>query len=165
MYNGAYNLGIVKKTENQQKKHQLQMTDQEIKYLKALIKKINPNSLKYTYHLYKKTQMQPEKFMSIIKSIISSDIESEIIEFNITPQENGNDYRVLLRSKKIEFVNMKNTLTGEITQEKCNLCIVLSLKTNKVVTMYWNKKNDNHIKTMNWERYNKEINIIQTMNT
>lgn len=40
--------------------------------------------------------------------------------------------------------------------EDCNLCIVLSLTFNKIITTYWNKISDNH-EMLNMRKYNSNL--------
>lgn len=69
-----------------------------------------------------------------------------IIEYNrtLTDKNKNWDERIVIRDNKI----------SKTDKDKQNLCIVLSLSKNEVITAYYNPLDDNHA-TINMDRYDK----------
>lgn len=69
-----------------------------------------------------------------------------IIEYNrtLTDKNKNWDERIVIRDNKI----------SKTDKGKQNLCIVLSLSKNEVITAYYNPLDDNHA-TINMDRYDK----------
>jgi hypothetical protein len=143
---GEIKKGKIKRTNNQVKKHVEQMIPKEINYLSKKLKKLKGKELIFSGHLKKKNISFDKKY---IEEIINSEkIEEMIIEYNVTYRNGMSDHRVVLRDKRKKKVKINN-------KELCfaNLCIVLSLDRNNIITAYWNKADDNH-SSINWNRYN-----------
>ena len=67
----------------------------------------------------------------------------ELIEFHL---RNGKS-RILVR--------------GSRTYYNFVPCAVFELKTGKIITLYWNKEDDNH-RTIDMSRYNAELDVLDT---
>ena len=148
---GTINKGKVSKTEGQVKKHRIQMDENEKEFLKGKLNNLKQDKLVISQHL-------EYKFIGYDMSVVSElpfrdNVKDLIIEYNETPMDNFTDRRVLLRSIESYKVNIK----GKI--QNCNICVVYSLVTNRIVTVYWNLVNDNH-RSINWNRYSRDLKII-----
>lgn len=134
----------VKRTENQIKKHECQMTEAEKLILSTLVSSLDAYSLSITSHA--------RNHISFLnKSIVSQTLQSfDVIEFNIT----NNKPRVLIRSRK-----QLNIIT-ERGMDRANICLVIGIEDNMVITGYINCTNDNH-KTLDMSRYDESIDIIK----
>lgn len=144
------NIGKIKKTPGQRKKHISQMTSNEISFLVYKIQHLD--KIIYSNHLLKKHITFNEK--TILKTLKSSNLKNCIIEYNETPSKDFLDRRVLIRSEIAE-----NVLINNNNYELCNLCFVLSIVSKKVITVYYNKSNDNHT-SLNLNRYDNTLKII-----
>ena len=138
--------GRVKQTQGQLKKHYTQMSTKELKTLSKAI--LETNLFHISNHLNEKDNHINN---DTIKMLLSQDSAIDnILEYNIVPiYVDGTYYvdkRVVLRSKRVEKVNMNGRL------EKCNLIFVISLINRTIVTAYYNKVSDNH-KSINMSRY------------
>lgn len=146
---GEFKRGTISQTEGQIKKHYSQFTKEEYLFLKNKLQNLNKERIVESYHL-------STKFIGydidVVKELPYKD-DIYIIEYNQTPTRDYIDRRILVRSKESYDVNIK----GKII--KCNLCVVFSIVTNEIITIYWNKENDNH-RTLNTTRYNKDLKII-----
>lgn len=156
---GVYNIGNIKKTKEQQKKHIEQMNEEEVAYLDEKLNLINLNKLELSYHLLLRQDEIGFNFKDIINALKNEENERQIIEYNETPNTNSEDFRVLIRSTKSKNVTFK-TKNDTFFTAKANICFVLSLKTNQIITVYWNKVGDSH-RTIDWKRYNKDLEIIK----
>lgn len=157
--NGVYNVGDIKKTYNQEKKHVSQMEEYEIVYLAEKLKAIKISHIKMSNHLFSKQKELDFNMDDILNSMKRSDIETLIVEYNKTPvRENYCDYRVLIRTDEERMIDFK-TREGRSFTALANMCFVISIKTSQIVTLYWNIQDDSH-KTMNWNRYNENLRII-----
>ena len=145
---GVTKKGNVKRTDGQTKKHYSQMTATEINFLKKELKEINVHNCKVSSHLVRKfkTELKIE-LLELARTIKSND--SLIIEYNTV----RNDKRILIRSKKEYNV----ILDGR--KQLANICLVISIIENKIVTAYYNSSNDNH-NHINMTRYNQNLKII-----
>lgn len=146
---GEFKRGTINQTEGQIKKHYSQFSKEEYLFLKNKLQNLNKERIVESYHL-------SIKFIGydidVVKELPYKD-DIYIIEYNETPTRDYIDRRILVRSKESYDVNIK----GKII--KCNLCVVFSIVTNEIITIYWNKENDNH-RTLNTTRYNKDLKII-----
>lgn len=123
MLKAENNRGEVRKGENQQFKwHRSQMSKRNIE---ILVKEFNKNE------------------NDIIK-LLNKDITNLIIEYNKTylSEDKIWDKRIVIRDNE----------TLQTDKGKQNLCIVLSLTNNKIITAYYNLPNDKH-ETINMNRY------------
>lgn len=152
MRKGYINRGFVRRTRNQEKKHYTQFTYDELLYLENKIRSLDMINLKPSAHLLSKPSIS-YKLDDIMKTLMDKDVKDMIIEFNSTKKGNNIDKRVLLRSKDEYEVKIDNNIV------KCNLCFVVSLLNNEIVTVYYNESKDNH-NTINWYRYNANLKII-----
>lgn len=146
---GTIRIGRVRTTENQEKKHYTQMTNEELTYLKNKLHNMNKRNLVISTHARDKNEFNDAD----IKQLPFEVTNDMIIEFNRTEKRNFIDKRVTVRSKKVYDVN----INGKI--EKCNIIAVFSLTTNRVVTVFWNLASDMH-ESINMSRYNKDLKIL-----
>jgi len=147
----------IRQTEGQTKKHIKQMNSQEITYLKERIQKINTNTIRTSLHLKQKlgNEIEGLDLDKDIKDALTNTYE--ILEYNYTKNNNIEDKRVLIRSsiaKSMTFRRDNKTIIG-----KGNICIVLSILDNRVITAYYNRANDGH-RTLDMKRYDKTLKII-----
>lgn len=148
---GKINIGKVKRTNKQVKKHYTQMTMIEKEFLKNKLHNLNKENIYVSKHLANKFIGYS---LDIVKELpFRDDVIDLIIEFNSTPMNEYIDKRVLLRTNESYIVDINGVL------EECNLCIVYSIINGKIITAYWNLNEDNH-KTVNWNRYNENLEII-----
>lgn len=137
-----FQIGTVKKTQGQVKKHMSQFTPNEVKQVysaKEHVKKLwLKRGIKISYHLQDKIRSGETKFS--YEMTMKTMLNSTIVEYN----ETGSDKRILLRSHYGANDNVQ--------------CIVVSLLTGKVITSYLNKSYDNH-KTLDPRRYDKKLKI------
>lgn len=156
---GEYNIGHVKSTQNQQKKHRSQMTEEELSFLVKSVRTLKLSSLKVSEHLLNKTDRVSFELGDIAFLLYSANLKDLILEYNETITYFGNkDRRVLFRDIESQDVEMKDA-TGQTFLSHANLCFVLSIERNEVITVYWNFVRDNH-STINMFRYNPSLNII-----
>lgn len=126
------------------KKHISQMTDSEIETLSKAISRllINVRGLRFGKHAVKRIidrQIDGSRIFEAMK-------EYEIIEYNQKDFGEGTmDNRVLLRGRKLI--------------DNSNFCVVLSLSTRKVITVYLNNAKDRH-NTLNINNYNEDLKIL-----
>ena len=146
MLYGEINRGYVKSTKNQIKKHYTQMSERELDYLKYKLNHID--TIEISEHLYDKitVNFNEENILSILKTETYN-----IIEFNQV--DNYSDERVLVRSTRPFLVDIKKK------KKLCDMCFVVSIKTNRVITLYYNERKDGH-DTINFNRYNADLKII-----
>ena len=151
--NAKYHKGVIKKTENQRKKHVKQMTRKEQWYLREQIKNL-PN-IRFTQHaLNNGVDVTIEQIKNTIKEY------NYIIEYNETTNVNGKiDRRVLVRSSRVYKVDFHKT-DGSVIKGNANLCFVISIDTGDIITTYYNFINDEH-ETIDMRRYNKTLKIIK----
>lgn len=138
------NIGQVKETKEQYKKHANQMRESEKEILKKKIKKLK--DLTVTPHLLSKNILKSD-----IDKLLTGDFD--VIERNITLLQNVWEERVLIRGKEFTNVIFVDFKRKRVTVP-ANLCVVISLKTGKIITGYWNDKNDNH-SSLHKARYEK----------
>lgn len=151
--NAKYHKGVIKKTENQRKKHVKQMTRKEQWYLREQIKNL-PN-IKFTKHALNN---DVDVTMKQIKNTIKE--YNYIIEYNETTDTYGKiDRRVLVRSSRVYKVDF-HKIDGSVIKGNANLCFVISIDTGNIITTYYNFINDEH-KTIDMRRYDKTLKIIK----
>lgn len=155
---GIYDIGNIKKTKKQEKKHISQMSEAEKKYLKNKINAINTEDITFSKHILNKKKEIEFEMENIFEVLNEYDIENLIVEYNETPTNGLIDRRVLLRGDKSYNVRFKSGKGSFISP--ANICFVISLNTYRIITVYWNKSNDSH-KTINWNRYNEDLDIIK----
>lgn len=157
MNKGLYEIGNIKKTDGQKKKHILQMNNTEKIYLEEELKKIDIDKIYLSIHIQEKSSISFD--LDDIKNILKTKkLSSLIIEYNETPLYGRLEKRILIRdnvSRKVAFVRSD----GSSFECYANLCFVISTK-GKIVTVYWNKTNDNHY-CINWDRYDANLKIIK----
>ena len=151
--NAKYHKGVIKKTENQRKKHVKQMTRKEQWYLREQIKNL-PN-IKFTKHaLNNDVDVTIEQIKNTIKEY------NYIIEYNETTDTYGKiDRRVLVRSSRVYKVDF-HKIDGSVIKGNANLCFVISIDTGAIITTYYNFINDG-LKTIDMRRYDKALKIIK----
>lgn len=96
---GVYEVGNIKRTKNQKKKHVFQMSEDEKNYLVKKLKEIRYYKIRISKHLMEKdSNLLTFNKQDVINVLKSQKLKSLIIEYNETPLDNGEvDYRVLLR--------------------------------------------------------------------
>lgn len=139
--------GSIKKTVGQRKKHHTQLTNEDYKVLRNKLAIVRQQWLRkgitLSYHLQDK-MMKGETTFSL-EEAMKCIMLGQIIEYNTT----DTDKRVLLRSTQ--------TISHE--GKLVNQCIVVSLKTLRVVTSFLNYADDNH-STINLDRYDENLEVI-----
>lgn len=156
---GIYNIGNIKRTKGQQKKHIKQMSQDEVSYLEKKLRRINLKKVKLSNHLKERQAEIGFDFNHIIGVLRNKDIDKSIIEYNETVDRSGfTDRRILLRNKKYQNVTFK-TKNNTFFKAKANMCFVVSIETNQIITVYWNKVSDRH-RSINWSRYNEDLEIV-----
>ena len=144
-YKGELNKGIVRKTKGQVKKLYTQMTPEELERCYIAINNVANKYWKISCHLKEKSSVT-WSLKDIMETI--RDGAFDIIEYNRT----GNDIRIVVNSYKTYRVDIDGKET------KCTMTICLSIKHNKIVTLWYNDLLDNH-KTINMNRYNKDLEV------
>lgn len=132
-------IGNIKITKGQIKKHCSQFTRKEKEMLVQVVRSTNTNNLKYAKHIHR-------EFINdtLVKTIQNCTIDN-IKDFSIS-SIHRDDLRVLIRSNYQDTVE----LDGKVT--KCNLCFVLALNTNTIITTWYNSINRKKDK-VNMNRY------------
>ena len=155
---GIFNIGEVRETENQKKKHVEQMTPQEVQYLEMRLKQIDARRVYISNHVREKdVSFNLEEIQKVLNR---EDVKNLIVEYNETIMTGDwLDFRVLLRTDEVKNVTFFGTKRIPF-EAPANMCFVISLKTLKVITVYWNKANDGH-RGMDWTRYDKNLLIVR----
>lgn len=139
--------GLIKRTEGQRKKHYSQLTQDEYKVLRNKLANVRQQWLRkgvtLSYHLQEKMMLNETIFS--LDEAMKCIMFGQIIEYNTT----DTDKRVLLRSTQ--------TISHE--GKLVNQCIVVSLKTFRVVTSFLNYAEDNHT-TINLDRYDESLEVV-----
>lgn len=137
-----FQIGTVKKTQGQVKKHASQFTHKEVEQVYNARERVKDLWLKrginIGLHLQDKIRNGETKFS--YEMTMKTMLSSTVVEYN----ETGSDKRILLRSHY--------AVNKEVQ------CIVVSLLSGKVITSYLNKVDDRH-KTLDQRRYNKNLKI------
>jgi hypothetical protein len=147
---GEFKKGIISKTEGQVKKHYSQMSKEELMFLQDRLHSLNINDIEVSDHLQNKFI---DKGIELKQIPFIDNLIPLIIEYNETPTRGFLDRRVLIRTTEKYIVNIKGK------NKICNLCVVYSIVSGKVVTAYYNEANDNH-DSINMNRYNKNLKVI-----
>ena len=150
MRKGVINKGLVKKTYKQEKKHYTQLSEEELSYLEDSIYSLG--RITPSWHLVEKNNLLIKK-NDILKILKDPNIKDLIVEYNVTSSSKNVDKRVLLRSRDVYMVDIDKSAT------ECNLCFVISIIKGEVVTAYYNEIDDDH-KTIDWNRYNKDLKVF-----
>lgn len=122
------------------RKHISQMTSEDIIFLKNKVRVKGKPQL--TDYCKDKMKLRGIKEWQVKKAIK----EGELIEYHYV---NPFEQRVLLRGTPNKRGNV--------------VCVVYDVHTRDVVTVYYNKFNDNH-KTLNMDRYLEDIDITHLVN-
>lgn len=155
-YQKGFMVGKVTTNHRQVKKHYIQMTNDEKIIVKGIAKEYLGNGkLTISEHLQRKMCNGVVNVQNKSINLFREKMNFDVIEFSKLPTEFRTNYRVLIRARYNEDV-----LCGNGVTEKCNLCLVLDLTSDTIVTAYWNKISDNH-STVNMNKYNKNIDIIK----
>ena len=146
IYKGELKRGIIRTTEGQVKKLYTQMTNEEIEKCYSAINNCANRYWKISQHLKEKSTVSwnLKDIMDTIRGGLF-----DIIEYNRV----RDDIRLVISSYKTYSVN----IDGKETTCIMNICI--SVKHNKIITLWYNDILDTH-KTINMERYNKELEIV-----
>lgn len=138
----------VKQTKSQTKKHYKQFTPDEKSILASVVKSIRSHSDNLQLSNHTKNHIP---FFSL--KLASQVLEScYIIEFNLTVKHGTESPRVLLRSKKV----LPIIVDGKV--ENANVCMVLDIKSNQIITAYLNTCSDKH-STIHMDRYTDDLDI------
>lgn len=132
-------IGNIKITKGQIKKHCSQFTKREGETLVEVVRNINVNNLKYASHIHR------EFLNDTLKKTIKNCTIDNIKDFSISTIHRD-DLRVLIRSNYKDIVE----LDGKV--QRCNLCFVIALNTNTIITTWYNSVNRQK-KNVNMNRY------------
>ena len=137
-----FQIGAVKKTQGQVKKHASQFTHKEEEQVYKARERVKDlwlkRGIKIGFHLQDKIRNGETKFS--YEMTMKTMLSSTIIEYN----ETGADKLILISS---HYSNNKEVQ-----------CIVVSILSGKVITSYLNKVDDVH-KTLDPRRYDKNLKI------
>lgn len=157
---GEFNSGWSQNRPGQRKKLSKQMTEEEKDYLVYAIRDIK--GIVLHPHLKWKRDSGQISFdiISIHRMFKVRNLKYHIKEYSIIELEDGRvDHRVLIRSNRTEMVHIDGR--GLV---KCNLMFVLSLDTNEIVTAYYVHIH-NHFDKPNMDRYDEELDVIETLSS
>lgn len=144
--------GLVKKTVGQVKKCFEQMTYEEKQLLHKKVKTLDVNNVYISIHLKDKLQSE---IKADVKGLFNKTIESgkfKVLEYNVT---NG-DKRVLVRSSiETEVLFYDGRFHYNAMGQ---MCFVISLLTNAIVTAYFNATWDGH-RSLDISRYDANLKI------
>jgi hypothetical protein len=135
----------VRRTPNQVKKHFSSFTENESQLLSIIVGNLLNERLYILPHAYSHVSNLE------LDDIYNTLSDCKILEFNITNQESP---RVLVRANHPTHFNMVDGV-----ETNYNLCVVIDIKSNCVITCYCNEQYDEHT-TLDDSRYNPELNII-----
>ena len=144
-YKGELKKGVVRRTEGQVKKLYSQMTNEELEKCSVAINNVANKYWKISKHLKEKSTVS-WSLRDIMDTI--RDGSFDIIEYNRVKD----DIRLVISSYKTYTVN----IDGKETTCIMNICI--SVKHNKIITLWYNDILDTH-KTINMNRYNKDLEV------
>ena len=144
-FKGELKKGTVRTTENQVKKLYSQMTSEEIEKCYIAINNVAGKYWKISKHLKEKTTVT-WSLKDIMETIRTGSFD--IIEYNRT----GNDIRIVVNSYKTYQIDTGNGIST------CTMCICLSVKHNKIISLWYNDILDDH-KSINMNRYNKDLEV------
>lgn len=135
----------IRVTPNQIKKHASQFTTTEAHILRSVVESFKHQELHITNHARQHVyDLDHSDVMAVIN-------DCSIIEFNCT----GSDCRVLLRCNHATHVYVDNGVEVDYT-----LCIVLSIKSGRVISAYCNQTDDSH-DTLCTDRYDSSLDIMK----
>ena len=126
----------------QQKRHISQINERGLKILIDKFNKLDKSKTTIHGHLFNKKTISFRE--EDIYKLLNKDIKNMIVEYNRTFTDEILDERIVIRDNEVV-----QTDKGEQ-----NLCIVLSLIKNEIITAYYNLPNDNHT-TIDMNRYDK----------
>lgn len=132
-------IGNIKITKGQVKKHWSMMNRKELDMLVKVVKNIDTNNLKYANHIHR--EFINDTLVKTIKNCTPDNIK----DFSFSTIHK-NEIRVLIRSNYKDIVE----LDGKV--QKCNLCFVISLNNNTIITTWYNSINRKKDK-VNMNRY------------
>ena len=124
----------------QLKRHRKQMDERGINILINKFNKLDKSKRSINKHLLNKKTISFRE--EDIDKLLNKDIKDMIVEYNQTFTDEILDERIVIRDNEVV-----QTDKGEQ-----NLCIVLSLIKNEVITAYYNPPDDNHT-TIDMNRY------------
>ena len=145
-FKGELKRGTIRTTEGQVKKLYTQMTPEEIERCYVAVNNCANKYWKISQHLKEKSAVS-WSLRDIMETI--RDGSFDIIEYNRV----RDDIRLVISSYKTYDIEVD----GQIT--KCIMNICLSVKYNKIVTLWYNDILDTH-KTINMNRYNKDLEVV-----
>lgn len=143
-------VGNIKITKGQVKKHWSMMNRKELDMLVKVVKNIDTNNLKYANHIHR--EFINDTLVKTIKNCTPENIKD--FSFSTIHKD---ELRVLIRSNYKDIVE----LDGKV--QKCNLCFVISLSTNTIITTWYNSINRQK-KVVNMNRYTNfkiDLNILK----
>lgn len=149
-FKGEIKKGTVRKTSNQFKKFVTQFKGDDFEKCLIAINNTLHNRIYASSHLRRKSAVTYS--MKEICDVLKSG-KYDIIEYNYVQYSNYRDNRVVVKSWDSYNVNVE----GKDTE--CNMIFVLSVTNNQIVTLWYNRVDDNH-KTLNMSRYNKDIEVV-----
>lgn len=142
-------VGVVKRTNNQVKKHAYQMSFSELHNVVSFFKNYtSKNDITLTNHLKNKILNNEVVLNTNMLANIMDNISQSIVEYNVT----NDKPRLLLRSLKQEKILIDNKY------QNTNLCIVIDLLNFNIITAYHNLANDNH-GSFDLSRYDENMKI------
>lgn len=150
MLKGEIKKGTVRKTNNQFKKFVTQFKGDDFEKCLIAINNTLHNRIYASSHLRRKSAVSYD--MKEICNVLKSG-KYDIIEYNYVQYPDHRDNRVVVKSWDSYNVNVD----GKDTE--CNMIFVLSVTNNQIVTLWYNRVDDNH-KTLNMSRYNKDIEVV-----
>lgn len=149
-------------TDGQKKKHVTQMNAEEVIYLSKKVYEIADKLNDDNLHLRRRIDVADIELDVFKNIILEGNLPNKIIEYNETPNKifkDEVDYRVLIRSTKIEKKLYHMGKTKEVFGP-CQLCFVVSIKTGKIITAYYNGVRDNHA-SLDSSRYDANLEVIK----
>ena len=146
MLKGEIKKGIVRKTENQEKKYIKQFKGNDLEKCIIAINNMLHQRIYASSHLRKKSAVSYN--MKVICNMLKHG-EYDVIEYNYTRGQG----RVLVESWSTYPVNIDGKL------KDCVMKVVVEPKTNQIITVYYNSVDDTHA-TLNMKRYNKDLEIV-----
>ena len=153
-------IGKVKRTFNQRKKHFSQMSEEEKEYLVKKILEIDYSKIRLSSHLLSKGTNCSKK--QIINILEKKNLKDLIIEYNETFKYGELEERVLIRNNDISKIQFQKNNDAAFW-EFANLCFVIRLNDGKIITAYWNISKDNH-DSIDWKRYDSSLIIVKETN-
>lgn len=141
-----YNKLLKNKCKRKQYKiHAKQMSKYDLEYLADKIREIDLGSTKISWHVINKNdkRLNIELFMDVLMRNYSN-LENNIVEYSEIP----------IQTKYGRTIDKRVLIRDTYDFNGYNICFVLSLTQNSIVTAYWIEKDFAHEDTLNWKRYN-----------